>query len=297
MKPRKRLVFLFLLPACLLYLVFFLIPAGWAFYYSLFDWSGFKSSMHFNQFGNYRELWRDAIFWRSLGNTLTIMLLGGIIVMAVAFILTVMLNSGIKGKKFYRAMIFLPNVVATIALTMLWQFAIYHPIMGLWKTFFQNVIGSKTIASFTWTAPSHVFWAMLIALVWISVGYYVVLLLAGVDRIPLELYEAARLEGAGQFQMFTDITVPLLWDVITVAFVMWSITSLKVFEFPFAFMGAGEETSLYTSGVYLYIMGFGKRQPIYRMGYASTIGVVLLLVVFFVIVVLRRAMRRDTVEY
>ena len=295
MKTRKRLIASFLLPAGLVYLAFFLVPAVWAFYYSFFDWSGFGKEMEFRGVGNFIELFRDPIFLLSLRNTLFILVVGGIIVFALAFLLTVLVNSGIKGKKFFRAMIFLPNVIATIALTTLWAF-IYNPSFGVLNSLFR-VIGWEAGAKFTFTSYEHVFYAMLVALIWIEVGFFLVLLMAGMDKIPAEYYEAARIEGASQWQMFTGITVPLLWDVISVGTVLWSIFALKVFEFPYAFNQIEPPTSIYTVGMYLYIMGFGKRVPIYRLGYATAIGVVLLLCVVLIVFLLRRLMRREVVQY
>jgi ABC-type sugar transport system permease subunit len=177
----------------------------------------------------------------------------------------------------------------------LWGY-IYNPRFGLLNGGLQ-LLGFEELGSTTWTDPSKIFWAMLVALIWIFVGFYMILLLAGTDKIPMELYEAAKLDGANQVQMFFRITVPLLWDVITVAVVMWSIAALKIFEFPFAFTSLEPVPETYTSAVYLYIMGFGQRTPIYRMGYASAIGVWMLIAVIIVIIFLRRAMRRDVVQY
>jgi ABC-type sugar transport system permease subunit len=295
MKTRKRLIAAFLLPASLVYLVFFLIPAVWAFYYSFFDWSGFGKSLKFWGIKNYIELSRDPIFILSLKNTLFILLIGGVVVFALAFLLTVMLNSGIKGKKFFRAMIFLPNVIATIALTTLWSF-IYNPSFGILNSLFK-VIGWEAGAKFTFTSTDHIFYAMLVALIWIQVGFYLVLLMAGMDKIPAEYYEAAKIEGATQWQMFRKITIPLLWDVISVGTVLWSIFALKVFEFPYAFSQILPPPQIYTVGMYLYIEGFGKRDPIYRLGYATAIGVVLLLCVVVIVLLLRRLMRREYIQY
>jgi ABC-type sugar transport system permease subunit len=124
-----------------------------------------------------------------------------------------------------------------------------------------------------------------------------VLLLAGVDKIPQDYYEAAKLDGAGQFQQFWKITVPLLWDVIAIGMVLWSIHALKIFEFPFSFTGLEPNVNSYTVGVYLYILGFGQRQPIYRLGYAAAVGVMLLLVVVLIVLVIRRLMRREVIQY
>lgn len=295
MKTRKRLIVLFLLPASLVYLVFFLIPAVWAFYYSFFDWSGFGQNMRFRGLGNYRELFNDPIFLLSLRNTLFILVVGGVIIFSLAFLLTVLANSGIRGKKFFRAMIFLPNVIATIALTTLWAF-IYNPSFGLINSFFK-LIGWEAGAKFTFTSMNHIFYSMLVALIWIEVGFFLVLLMAGMDKIPTEYYEAAKLEGANQWQMLTGITIPLLWDVLSVAAVLYTIFALKIFEFPYAFSQIQPPQEIYTVGMYLYIEGFGKRDPIYRLGYATAIGVVLLLCVIVIVLLLRRLMRREAVQY
>ena len=295
MKTRKRLIALFLLPASLVYLVFFLVPALWAFYYSFFDWSGFGQNMKFRGLGNYIELFKDPIFLISLKNTIFILIVGGIITFILAFLLTILVNSGIKGKKFFRAMVFLPNVIATIALTTLWAF-IYNPTFGLINSFFK-LIGWKAGAAFTFTSIDHIFYAMLVALIWIEVGFYLVLLMAGMDKIPAEYYEAAKIEGANQWQMFTSITVPLLWDVISVAAVLYTIFALKVFEFPYAFSQIQPPVQIYTVGMYVYIEGFGKRDPIYRLGYATAIAVVLLICVAVLVLLLRRLMRREVIQY
>jgi len=296
-KPKISLIILFLLPAGLLYLIFFLVPSIWAFYYSAFDWSGFTAEMKFVGLANYvRMITRDKLFWSSFGNTVNILFIGGGATIGLAFFLAMLINSGIKGKKLFRALIFLPNVIATIALTTMWSFAIFSNRSGIPTAFFK-LIGWQAGAKYLWMSSDHIFWSMLIAIVWISVGYYVVLLLAGMDKIPTEFYEAARLEGAGQYQQFTLITLPLMWDVVTIAIVLWSISAIKVFEFPFAFMGFSEDPSLYTIGVYLYVMGFGKRQPIYQLGYATAIGVFILLFVILIVLIIRRLMRREVYQY
>jgi len=293
MKVSNRFIAAMLLPASLMYLIFFLVPTAQTLYYSLFDFSGISANKSFVGFDNYVELLSDDLFLLSMRNTFVILLFGGVMVFGLAFMFTAMLNSEIRGKRFFRAIIFLPNVIATIALTTLWAY-IYNPRFGMLNSF-TKLFGFE--GKTTWTDPDKIFWAMLVALIWIFVGFYMVLLLAGADKIPIEYYEAARLDGANQLQMFFKVTVPLLWDVITVAVVMWSIAALKIFEFPFAFTSLEPVPETYTTAVYLYIMGFGQRTPIYRMGYASAIGVYMLVAVIIMIVFLRRVMRRDIIQY
>lgn len=294
MKVSKRFIFLLLFPAAFFYLIFFLVPAAQSFYYSLFDWSGIGQSMEFIGLQNYRELFGDTLFRTSMGNTLIILFGGGVVIFGMAFVFTAMLNSGIRGRSYFRAMVFLPNIVATIALTTLWRY-IYEPRFGLLNSGLE-FLGLENLTN-TWTAPDTIFWAMLVAMIWLYVGFYLVLLMAGTDKIPVEFYEAARLDGANQAQVFMRITIPLLWDVLTVAVVLWSITALKIFEFPFAFTSLEPVPETYTSAVYLYVMGFGQRTPIYRMGYASAIGVMMLVTVVITVIVLRRLFRREAVQY
>jgi len=295
MKVSKRFIAAMMLPASFMYLFFFLIPAAQTFYYSLFDFSGLSESKVFVGLDNYKDLLDDSLFLLSMRNTFTILLLGGVIIFALAFMFTAMLNSDIRGRRFFRGIIFLPNVIATIALTTLWAY-LYNPRFGLFNSVF-NFFGFEELGKTTWTDPGKIFWSMLVALIWIFVGFYLVLLLAGTDKIPVEYYEAARLDGASQIQVFIKITIPLLWDVLTVAVVMWTIAALKIFEFPFAYTSLEPVPETYTAAVYLYIMGFGQRTPIYRLGYASAIGVYMLLAIILIVVVLRRLMQRDAVQY
>jgi ABC-type sugar transport system permease subunit len=295
MRISKRFILFFLFPASALYLAFFLVPTFQALIYSLYDWSGFGTDMRFIGFGNFLELVHDDLFWTSIRNTLGILVVGGVIIFAIAFIMTMMISSGIRGKKFFRGVIFLPNIIAVIALTTLWGY-MYTPNTGLLASFFK-LIGLNDLAKFTWMGPDTIFMSMMIAIIWIEVGFYVVLLLAGVDKIPPDFFESAKLDGATQLQQFRHITVPLLWDVISIGLVLWSIHAVKIFEFPFSFTGLEPNPSSYTVAVYLYILGFGQRQPIYRLGYATAVGVMLLLVVILIVLVIRLITRRETVQY
>jgi ABC-type sugar transport system permease subunit len=133
--------------------------------------------------------------------------------------------------------------------------------------------------------------------VWISTGFYTILILAGADKIPKDIFEAARLEGASNRQMFRYITLPMIWDVIAITLVLWMIGTIRVFEFPYAFGGPNIDQNLYTPAIYLYIMGFGQRAPIYQLGYATAIGVAMFLMTVVAVVIVRIVSRRDQAEF
>ncbi|KKC37791.1 hypothetical protein WH87_08830 [Devosia epidermidihirudinis] len=292
---RKRLIVLFLAPASLIYGGLFLVPTLSTFYFSLFSWSGFGEQMTFIGLDNYTRLFNDTVFWLSLRNTLAILFVGGFFVFGLAFLYTVLLTSGIWGKKFFRLVFFLPNVVSVVALAGMWAY-IYNPRSGLLNTTL-SAVGLTDVAKTLWTSPDNIFWAMLAALVWVFTGFFLILLMAGVDKIPTDAYEAADLEGASLWQKFWFITVPMLWDVMAISFVIWMINAIKMFEFPYAFGFLQVPQQLYTLGIYLYIMGFGQRDPIYQLGYATAIGVVMLVITFVLIVVVRRLLRREQLEF
>jgi ABC-type sugar transport system permease subunit len=294
-KERKKLIVPFLLPSMLLYIIFMIIPALQAFRTSLYDWQGFNLPRKFIGLKNFSDLIHDPNYLSSVQTTLYFFLVGGVIIFGLAFLFTAILNSGVvKGKKIFRALIFYPNVVAAIALTTFWAF-IYNPRFGLLNALLRLLKLDSLIVP--WTEPARIRNAVLVALVWIYVGYMLVILLAGADNISPEIYDAARVDGANIFQMFFRVTIPLMWDVMVIAFTLWMIIAVKQFEFVYAFGGGTfVAREVWTVPLYLVIMGFGKRDPIYRLGYASAIGVTLLILVILLAYLLRLIFRRERVE-
>jgi len=272
-----------------------IIPAIRAFIDSLYRWEGFNLPKEYIGIKNFANLFQDSNYLMALETTLYFFIVGGVIIFFLAFLLTAVLSGGIvKGKKMFRAIIFFPNTVAAIALTTFWAF-IYNPRFGLLNEFLRLLGLDNLIIS--WTEPSNVRNAVLVALVWIYVGYMLVILLAGADNISPELFDAAKVDGANIFQNFIYITIPLMWDVILIAMTLWMIIAVKQFEFVYAFGGGTfVAREIWTIPLYLVIMGFGKRDPIYQLGYASAIGVTLLLLVIILAALLRFLFRRERVQ-
>ncbi len=292
---RRRLIITFLAPALILYLGFVVLPAVRAFYYSFFQTSGFKDQAHWVGFGNYVALAGDPIFWLTVGNMLLILFVGGIAVFGFAFLFTILINSGLWGKKLFRALIFMPNIIAVVGLSTFWSF-VFMPRYGL-LTNFLNSIGLSGLAVIPWTAPEHLFWSMLVGLVWISAGFFTILVLAGADKIPTDMYDAARIEGATNRQMFRFITLPMIWDVIMITLILWVIEAIRMMEYPYAFGGPNIDQNLYTPAIYLFIMGFGQRQPVYELGYATAIGVAMFVFTALAVLVIGALTRRERVEF
>ncbi|WP_105614043.1 carbohydrate ABC transporter permease [Vallitalea okinawensis] len=291
------MIILFLLPVTVLYLFFFIYPSIRAFYVSLFDWSGFSNDMDFIGLGNFIELFHDSHFWSVvMNNTFIIIFIGGIIIFTIAFILCGVLTTDIKGKKFYRAILFFPSVVNPVAVAILWSF-IYNKQWGLLNNLLR-VIGLENLEK-AWLAPDTLIWSILVALVWMYTGFYCVILLAAFDRVPQGLIEAAQLEGANELKIFFKIKIPMIWDVLTTAIILWCINAVKEFSLLYAWGGGVDvpPPGSQNLATYMYMTAFGRRVTIYRMGYSTAMGVVMfLLIVTFVIIVSLLA-KRETIEY
>ncbi len=292
---RRRMIVAFLAPALIFYLGFLVIPAAQALYLSFFQTSGFKDQARWIGVANYTALMGDSVFWLAVTHMLAILLIGGAAIFGCAFLFTMLITSGIWGKKLFRALIFMPNIISVIGLSTFWSF-VFMPKYGLLSNILRFV-GLDRLATVAFTAPENVFWAMLVGVIWIFAGFFTVLILSGADKIPTEMFDAARLEGASNRQIFRFVTVPMIWDVVLITLILWVIEATRMMEFPYAFGGPNIDQSLYTPAIYLFIMGFGQRQPVYQLGYAAAIGVAMFMFTVIMVIILSVAFRRERVEF
>ena len=177
---RRRMIVAFLMPALILYLCFVVLSAAQAVYLSFFKTSGFGADITWIGLGNYATLLTNSVFWLSVTNMLLAFLVGGAAVFGFAFLFTMLINSGLWGKKLLRALIFMPNVIAVIAITTFWSF-FFTPRYGM-LTNMLKFAGLDSLAKVAWTGPENVFWAMMVGLVWISTGFFTILILPAPTR-------------------------------------------------------------------------------------------------------------------
>lgn len=290
-KERKKLIIPYLFPAVALYLVFFIGPALYGVWISLHKWSGFTKDMDFVGLKNYLKIFSDPIYWSSFKNMMLILVGGGIFVFLIGMLFTALLSAGMPAKKAVRAIIFFPNIIAPIALAIVWNY-LYRYDIG----FFNSVLTLFGVEGINWTSPKLIMYSALVAIIWYSTGFYAVILLGGVDKIPNTMFEAARIEGASTFTIFRKITLPLIWDVFAIAVILWGINAIRLFDFLFAFGGAEPPTRMWNTAMYQFILGFGQRTPIYELGYSSAIGVSMVVVVLIFVVTGRKLFNREVYE-
>jgi len=298
------MIFAFLAPAVIAYLFVSIYPVIHSTILSFFEvpaWSG--SDMKFVGLNNFIELLQNSVFTNSFVKIGIIWLLGGAGVFGSAFLFSALLTSGIKGKAFFRAAIYLPNLIPVVAAAAMWTQYIFSMRFGLLKNIFGS-LGLTALANIEWTSHTVIFWAMLIAYTWGGIGFFLLIILAGVERVPSELLEAAKLDGASLTQVFFKVTLPLLRDVIRVAVVLWSITILNLFAFPEAF--GQNYNEVMTPAIYLYRLAFGQAggsssgagaNGVVYVGKAAAAGVILAIIVVLIYAILNLVFKEEKLEY
>ena len=292
-----KVILVFLTPAILFYVLFFLYPAFSAFRISLYRWSGFGfDSAIFVGLANFKEALRDQWLHLAFANNLLIMVAGGLFLFAAALFFAVALtNPRTRGRTFFKTAIFLPHIINPIGVALLWVF-ILQPRFGMLNI----ILRSIGLEDFTqiWLGSRGLAMACIIFIVvWYVIGFYLVLLIAGVEGIPGELYAAARIDGASEWQIFWRVTLPLLRDVLVIGVIYWMISALKIFGEVWALTRGQPANSTHTITTYMMQQALPYQSTVFRMGYGTTIAVLLFVVVFFVSLLFFRLSRKEAIEY
>lgn len=231
MKKNKTMIACFMLPCALTLLVIYLYPVLRTLamsFCSIESVTASVSEWSFNGLGNYARIFSSGTFQSAMKNMFNIWFWGGIITLSIALLFAVILTSGIRFKKFFRAAIYLPNIISAVALATMWIQYIYNNDFGL----LNQILRAFGKDGVKWLGTDNKFWAMLGAFIFGAVGYYMLIFISGIERIPADLFEAATIDGANKIQQFVKITMPLLkgitktnitfWTVNTTAFFLWS---------------------------------------------------------------------------
>jgi ABC-type sugar transport system permease subunit len=293
-RGRRSIIIPFILPAFLIYTLLFIYPAIQAFWVSLHDWSGFGKNMVYIGLENYQDMARDPIFWGALGRTLTIAIVGGIAIFAMATFFSVAFQQDLRGKRFFRSLIFFPIIVPGVGVGLIWQF-IYNNQWGPLSNLLDG-LGLEALDQ-VWLGPKFIIQSLTVAIIWTYVGYYMVILSAGIDKIPKTYFEAAKIDGASTWQQFSMITLPMIKDVVIVALTLWSIGALKIFDVIVATTFPSPQPATYTLTIYVWVQAIGGYTPVFRLGYGTAMGVILLLLVMISYGVIRIFAPRHAIEY
>lgn len=279
-----RPALLMLTPFLVFYLLFIIGPVLYMVLMSFFDGSLTESGLGgFAGFGNFAEAFGSADFWSSMWHTLwfTILTTPPLVVLALLF--AMLANRVSRGRWFFRLAFFLPYVLPSAVVALIWVW-LYTPEIGL----LSKIVTTFGFAEPSWLgSPNLAMWSLAITTVWWTLGFNFVLFLAGLQDIPRELYEASSMDGASPWQQIWRITVPLLNRTTALVVVLQVIASLKVFDQMYIMTSGGPNYSTRSMLQYVYDLGFTDLRTGYAAA-ASTVFFALVLVVSTVWVVLTR---------
>lgn len=300
-KSRLPMIIVFLFPAVFLYGLIFFYPTVKTIIMSFFKMGSISDKMSdwvFNGFGNYNNLLNSQLFMQSLKNIFFIWFIGGIIIFFFAMLFAVILTSGVKLKSFFRSIIYLPNVVSAVAMATMWIHYIYNSKYGLLKSIF-SLFRMDKLAATQWTSPNNIFMALVIAYSFGMVGYFMLIFMAGIERIPSDFYEAATIDGANIFQQFFYITLPLLTDVIRTNIVLWTINAIGFFVWSQLFSPLIPETGTITPMVYMYQEVFGGNTVVLdrNVGNGAAVGVILTLIIVLSFIITNILFKDKKIEF
>ncbi len=277
-------VLLFMLPAFVLYGVFFLLPFGRTVLASLYEWNGMDEAV-FVGLGNYAELGRDALFRTGFARVGLWAAAAVLLKVGIALLLASALRERIAGSRFFEAAFFVPVVISSAAISLLFTL-LYDPDIGLLNAALRAIgLGDYARA---WLADRNTaLYAVIAVPIWHTIGYFFVILLAAQRDIPRELYEAARIDGAGARVTFTHITVPSLVPVLTVCAVLAVTAALKSFDYVFVMTRGGPGTATEVPVTTMYKTIFVNLQ----IGYGTAMATIIFVVALVATLAIRRLTR------
>ncbi|WP_392712398.1 carbohydrate ABC transporter permease [Rhizobium ruizarguesonis] len=276
--PRVQALIL-LVPALAIYAVFALYPMLNVVILSFQKWNGLDPQRQFVGLANYSAIFtRDPVFWVAFRNTVIWTMMSLIFPPMVGLLLALSLNQKIFGRNGLRAIFYLPVIIAPIAVATMWKW-MYDPFFGLFSQlltswgmqgWIKDWLGNRDIALYS----------VFVAYLWQTVGFSMVLFLAGLQNVSQTLAEAARIDGAGRWKVFKHVTLPALRPTITIVLVLSVISSLKAFDIVYGLTGGGPAQSTQM----LALWAFTQAMQIFDFGRGAAISVVLLLITMAVVI-------------
>ncbi|MBN6206266.1 sugar ABC transporter permease [Ralstonia pickettii] len=285
MKTNKLTPYLFLLPGCIILGAFIFYPMLQAIGMSFTNYN-MITDPQFVGISNYKELFQDDLFWKTLMNTLLYLVIAVPALVIIPIFLAVLVNQQLRGIAFFRSIYYIPVVTSLVVAGIAWDWV--YKENGL-LNYMLDLIGIITEPIPWLTSTSTALFAVIVVTVWKGLGYYMIIYLAGLQSIPADLYEAAQIDGANWWKQVTKITIPMLMPFVLIVTIMSSIAAMKVFEEIYIMTGGGPLHSSETLVFYIYTQAFDRL----NMGYASAAAVILFLLTLIFSLINLKVMSKD----
>lgn len=281
-------IVLLVAPAFILFSALVVLPVIQAAVYSLYKWNGLGPLVKFRGLQNFKTLLTDTVFQKSLlhNGIIVIVSLAVELPLALAVALVIAKNN-FKLAVFFRTFLFLPYVLSEIITGVMWQY-IYHPQYGLVRSivlFFNPTAPSPNLLG----DPNVTLWVIMIVIIWKYFGFHMTIYIAGLQDIPLELQEAARMDGANSGQVFSNVTFPLLSRTIEISVLLSVIGSFQIFDIVWAMGQGGPVNAGETMVTYLYNYGLRRSE----LGYGSAVALTTFVICLAFAVIYRRLVGRS----
>lgn len=291
MLRRKRTILAFVLPAVLIYLFIVLMPIVNTAYHSTFKWN-ILGAKKFVGLQNFVTLFtKDKIFLKGMLNTFLLMFASLIIQTPLAILLAILVSGITRGKRYFKTVLFLPNILSSVAVGLLWTF-IYNPEFGIINRTLE-FLGLDSLTRLWLADKNTVLPSIIVTICWQFIGYHMILYLAAVENIPKEIREAAMIDGVNGWTMIRHITLPMIRHMIRVDMILMATGSLRFFDLIYVMSNGGPNHASEVIASYMYYKSFRDMQ----YGYGSAISMVLLVLCLVITLVLNQVLRSEKLEY
>ena len=281
---QKLLPYLLVSPYLIFTLVFVVFPVLFCFFLTFHKWN-IISSMKFIGIDNYTRLFHDRLFWKAILNTLKFLLLHIPLQLVVSLSLAYLLNQKLKAASFFRGSFFMPVIVSGVVVTILWQ-----QLLGFDFGLVNRLLQWLGLHKVGWlSSPRVAIYSIAVMATWKNVGLYVILFLTGLQTVPTQYYEAAKMEGANNWQQFYHITLPMINPTVFMVVVLSTIGGFSLFIEPYVMTGGGPLNTTLSAVLYIYKQAF----EYYNMGYSATLGFFYALIIMLVVVIQKRTIEKE----
>ena len=291
MNPKKMYPVYLVIPAFLIYAVFFIIPNVSGLALAFTDWNiYFFDDIHVNGLDNFIKLFQEEVFWIALKNTFLFAVATVLGKNLLGFLMALLVAKTSKFNIYLRTVMFLPVTISTIVVSIIFV-SIYNPDMGIVNQFLRSV-GLGGLARQWLVDPKVALWAVAAMEIWQWSGFNMVVFVAGMQSIPDDFFEAARIDGAGRWQTLKCITVPLMVQSFAVTFVFSIISGFKVFAQIYGTTNGGPADATQVMGTFLF-KSFSEG----KLGYSAAVGVIFMFLILAFSLIFLIILRKKEVEY
>ena len=288
-REKNLFILVCLLPALILFFTFLIYPTIEVFRMSLFKWGGFSNNQQFVGLDNFKILWQDENFFRTIQNTILLIVVVTLFTVVLAVLFAAILSTEkIRGNNFFRIIFYIPNILSIVVIAGIFS-AIYDPKAGLLNAVLPEAWNRLWLGD-----QSIVIYSLAFALIWQAIGYYMVMYMAGMANIPASLYEAADLDGAGKIGKFFNVTLPLIWNSIRTTLTFFIISTINLsFLLVQILTDGGPDGSTEVFLSYMFKQAYTNSS----YGYGMAIGVVIFIFSFGLSGIVSHITKRDILEY